>query len=166
MGFEKQRMTIWSTDTVKIIDMNREIKFRGKRTDNGGWVYGYLIHDDVIRDKGIAVGTVNMSGECEVSCDAYRIIPETLGQLVCITPNTSMYVDNSFELYEGDLIRRSDGKDDAVYRIAYENCEFYGLSNEGDEWGLFTYSLGDRRNLERIEIVGNIHDNPDLLTAK
>jgi hypothetical protein len=75
-----------------------------------------------------------------------------------------MYVDNSRELYEGDLIRQKGDK--TVYWVTFESCRFYGISNEGDKWGAFTCSLGEKKSLEKIEIIGNIHDSKELLTAK
>jgi hypothetical protein len=75
-----------------------------------------------------------------------------------------MYVDNSRELYEGDLIRRKGDK--TIYKVVFDHNRFYGISNEGDGWGAFTCSLHDKSHLEKIEIAGNIHDNPDLLTTK
>jgi hypothetical protein len=151
---------------VKTIDMKRDIKFRGKRTDNGKWCTGYF----VIADKKhyIFTGETGLSRVSPAHVLMYEdfvrfeVIPETVGQFVCMIPNTSMYVDNSRELYEGDLIRYKGGK--TVYRVTFKYNRFYGISNEGDEWGVFTCSLGEKKSLERIEIIGNIHDNPDLLT--
>jgi uncharacterized phage protein (TIGR01671 family) len=122
-------------------------------------VYGYLIHDDVIRDKGIAVGTVSMSGECEVSCDGYRIIPETVGQF------TGLLDSKGKEIYEGDVffILSAGRKCFVHYRDKAASFALYGngkISLNEAYW-----FETDVKNSE-VEIIGNIHDNPDLLTVK
>lgn len=129
--------------------MNRIIKFRGKRTDNGGWVYGYLIEYNVIRAKGIAVGTVNMSCECEVSCRAYRVIPATVGQF------TGLCDRNGKEIYEGDILFDGIG---LVFPVTVN--DYHG----------FRFMFGKDMLYRAVsvygEVSGNLHDNPDLLTAK
>lgn len=134
--------------------MKKQIKFRGKRTDTGEWIYGDLLTSD---------GT-----ECEISdwndvvYSRYDVDSETVGQLIGVIPNTSMYVDNSQELYEDDLF--TCGKSKTVYRAVHDGCgEYCGVSNEGDKYGAYTIRLS-RDNVSRrdIKIVGNIHDNPKL----
>lgn len=51
--------------------MNREIEFRGLRTDGQGWVYGFLLTD---RDKELYYITEGI-GTC-----AIEVIPESVGQ--------------------------------------------------------------------------------------
>lgn len=126
----------------------RLIKFRGK-DDSGKWLYGSYIQQDsvIVLDEG---------GEVAVN-------PDTVGQLIGIIPNTSMYVDNSQELYEGDLF--TCGSSRTIYQAVYDGCgEYYGISNKGDEYGPYTIRLS-RENVSRqnIEIVGNVVDNPELL---
>ncbi|MDR1338534.1 MAG: YopX family protein [Prevotellaceae bacterium] len=129
--------------------MNRQIKFRGKRTDNGEWVFGYLVHDCVIRQRGIAVGTNNMSCECEVSCSGCRVIPETVGQF------TGLYDKNGKEIYEGDILDYPHREVRDCNVVTYE------------EWGfMLTHGDGGRFLPYNSEIIGNITDNQDLPTAK
>ena len=54
--------------------MNREILFRGKRKDNGEWVEGYLIHNDII------VTDTYMDDYGEIGIIYYEVIPETVCQ--------------------------------------------------------------------------------------
>jgi hypothetical protein len=136
--------------------MIRQTKFRGKRVDNGEWVCGYLVHADIIRAEGIAVGTTGMSCKCVIHCDGYRVLPETVGQFVCKTLNTSAHANNSDYLYEGDVVTLGESK--TTYKIIRNNYGFFGISNEGDKQGLSTIN-----DLENYEIIGNIHDNPELV---
>ena len=144
--------------------MNRTIKFRGKRVDNKGWAHGYYVVSD--GRHFIFTGETRLSPITAVhklmykDFVRYEVTPETVGRLVCIVPNTSIYVDNSYELYEGDLIKPI--QDNTVYKVVYNYNRFYGVSNESDKYGYFVHSLTEEKHLEILKVIGNIHDNPEL----
>lgn len=59
--------------------MNREIKFKGKRMDNGEWVYGDLLQPTEICD-------ICEIANCEsIDGTRYEVIPDTIGQFTRIT---------------------------------------------------------------------------------
>ena len=71
--------------------MNREIKFRGKRIDNGEWVYGDLLHfgnkTEILRDI-----------QCGPN-ESIKVIPESVNQF------TGLYDKDGKEIYEGDILQ-------------------------------------------------------------
>jgi hypothetical protein len=121
----------------------REIKFRGKRKDTGEWVYGYFTRNDE-------------SGRCYITTQSktggaypWEVDPATVGQY------TGLKDKNGREIYEGDIIFRPN----EVGRIEF--------SEDGSFLIRFPHHLA-RLNAtwEPIEVIGNIHDNPELLEAE
>jgi uncharacterized phage protein (TIGR01671 family) len=153
-------------------------KFRGKRTDNRKWVYGYLLHGDVIRNdsKGMAIGTKSMSCDCEFSCSGYRVIPETVGQF------TGLHDKNGKEIYEDDILEDYREKTVVCYNTRDAsflaiNCSKpsiddslesgrtpYEIFLNGESCVDFDTIIGVCNSIPNV--IGNIHDNPDLLTAE
>lgn len=129
----------------------REIKFRGKRLDNGGWVYGFVAFT---QDKSDAV--VMRLTETESICE--NVAPPTVGQF------TGLYDKNGKEIYEGDIIlERLKGKrkDGDPYEIVFEDCQWFGKN----EYGNCT-SLSLLQDFHEIKVIGNIHDNAESLKTE
>lgn len=117
----------------------REILFRGKQRDNGEWFYGDLIHLNhcvSIRSK-----------DC-----ARSVVPETVGQYTGLTDK------NGVKIFEGDLIRSTETGETAIVQWFSEHSAFMiwcKTSNQVD----FLYEC----EKSIIEVIGNIHDNPELI---
>lgn len=139
----------------------RTIRFRGKRLTDGRWVYGDLIH----ADKGLVnIWTHDAFGnnpedvdECgeEVSVDLC-----TIGQY------TGLHDKNGREIHEGDILRIplldpifgdmiSDAFDNAP--VSFHNGAFVVAYYEG-WYKIYLQDLSDK-----VEVIGNIYDNPKLL---
>ena len=132
----------------------REILFRGKIKGSGEWVEGNLalvkwwldgspitviIPADAYLDPRSGAGTIRY----------VEVIPETVGQW------TGCLDDNKHNIYEGDIVKSWDG---AVYVCRWDQDNFeFGLMNEKESFGM-AYIFPN------VEVIGNIHDNPELLT--
>ena len=134
----------------------REIKFRGKRIDDGKWEQGYLINDNEIR-------AINES--LNIWYDA-QVDEFTIGQF------TGLYDKNGKEIYEGDILKLFDKWSGNTWYAKVEFGNPYGEYSWGWE---FVYIKGDKVNTDCLlwvemeetgaycEVIGNIYDNPELI---
>ena len=145
----------------------REILFRGKRCDNGEWVQGYYIradhhwHNHGIHKDWITLGA-SANGGWFALHNKYAVKAETIGQFTGLTDN------NGKKIFEGDVVRVlgnqqvDDWKNvDYVALIAFLDGGFCAIDGTVKEHGFRRYALA--RMDFSLEIIGNIHDNPELL---
>lgn len=139
----------------------REILFRGKRVDNGEWVYGYLSKS---RLQGYENNTLQPSIDREESGVMITsvVIPETVGQY------TGLNDKNGKRIFEGDIVIAKSviENNTSVYKINFSETDAWFGFESLDGGALFSLNellekeLGDEIE---IEVIGNIHDNPELL---
>lgn len=147
----------------------REILFRGKRVDNGEWVNGYFIkanhhwHEHGVHEDWIAVDTIQNGGWCNVR-GKYAVIPETVGQY------TGLNIGNE-KLFEGDIVEWHEDYDD---KWGYSQT---AVGRSVVIWDKENFCWAFETNAEYIQpfndwnwnssyIIGNIHDNPELLKER
>ena len=128
--------------------MKREILFRGKRADNGEWVYGNLIDSDSIVGK-----IVDFDGEYFIPEFWYKVDPETVGQFTGITDK------NGTKIFDGDIVRfYDDSEDELTNGVVVFNADFcsFCVSINGHEDVMLMAHW-------QYEVIGNIYDNKELL---
>jgi uncharacterized phage protein (TIGR01671 family) len=118
----------------------REILFRGKRVENGEWVEGFV--------RQYKAETKYFIEESIEGRD-WKVIPETVGQY------TGLCDKNGKKIFEGDIVRDCDGR---IYDIKYFDFEWIAEQPKS-----FWINI---KHLKPCEIIGNIHDNPELLEVE
>lgn len=126
----------------------RESLFRGKRVDNGEWVYGYLI-SYVLGATPIIVRNVYMEDNCSLEFDYEHVDHETVGEF------TGLLDKNGKKIFEGDVLRFHNRSNYPVFWDA--DFAAFGSCYYDDFDPLSKY---DNR---KIKVIGNIHDNPELV---
>lgn len=130
--------------------MNRTIKFRGKRCKDGEWVYGSYVESNTSWNKGkphkswILPSPMTNGGWFSIR-GAYPVIDETVGQF------TGHKDCNGKEVYEGDILETNKG---LVALVTFDKADVFMLGDEDPDF-MFSFS--------KMEIIGNIYDNPELL---
>lgn len=137
----------------------REILFRGKRRDNGEWIIGYYLVVDSV--SYILPERYFLNGIIEVD-------PSTIGQYPGLTDK------NGKKIFEGDICDFTvfDCFDnDTQYRgvVVYDGSRFMLWKSAESEYygadGGFDLDWVIAQD-DEFEIVGNIHDTPELLEKK
>lgn len=121
----------------------RTIKFRGKWQDSGEWKYGNLI-----------CSQDGMTAAIQDDKFTYRVITDTIGQFI----GQKDAVGN--EIYEGDIIESAKQiRHQIVYDSDLATFKAKGINN-------WAYCPIDKDWLAAFQkkVVGNIHDNPELLS--
>ena len=147
----------------------RKILFRGKRIDNGEWVEGYFVHcksqfdDESGRTAEIIPHCSDRIYKGEYnSFDVFEVILETVGQYTGLTDK------NGTKIFEGDILKyQINIKTAIVGKIVFLCGAFVFESEELDrECDIAFATFADDEIAlpeDCIEVIGNIHDNPELL---
>lgn len=116
----------------------REILFRGKRKDNGWWIYGSLQCF-----KGFSIFDEDFK-------NFFAVSHETIGQY------TGLMDGNGKQIFEGDIVKgyNTFHHREEQYIVRYKMFGFFFCENE-NEW--------HPDYIEEMRVIGNVHDNPELI---
>lgn len=143
----------------------REILFRGKLKDKDEWIGEWIegiycpCSWDLYMRRVEKPRIIILSNKGKTDGLWREVIPETVGQY------TGLIDKNDKRIFEGDIVKVTYTSSDGETRtettlVKYDeiDCCFYPMRwNERCEW--CDYST----EIKEIEVIGNIHDNPELL---
>ncbi|KAA6337482.1 hypothetical protein EZS27_014443 [termite gut metagenome] len=142
--------------------MNREIKFRGKNKESGEWCFGsFLIIDNnknkPLRRKPIIKEYKILS---YIPGDRYTdgwqkisINQKTIGQF------TGLKDKNGKEIYENDIVKlKNTGTMLVIYKTAKASFTLIKFTDRA-----YDYYFGEAVDASECEVIGNIHDNSELI---
>ena len=130
----------------------REIIFRGKQLDNGKWVYGSFCMDAREQFNGLCGvdGFIRLYDKAKGKMQSHEVDRETVGQY------TGLLDKNGERIFEGDVLT-VDGEDGFFVLEFQEDTARFVMSGDSavvDFDNFWSYE---------VEVIGNIHDNPELL---
>ena len=147
----------------------REILFKGKKKDNGEWIEGYLLDGGMPGEKRIFIGKL-VIGKWTVMADEFdEVDPDTICQFTGLTDK------NGKKIWESDIISYQRDNDDCpfpnkdtkkrfgkVFYQGFRSTFAIGMGKNGSK------SINDDlwkyvQNENRVEVIGNQFDNPELL---
>lgn len=138
--------------------MQREIKFRGKRVDNGEWVYGlpvnYCNKTYILVLTGFEEERVYEQYPHKEMWP-YEVITETVGQY------TGLKDKNGNEIYEGDIVEYEDYSGGMyIFKEQPKGRGVIKINNLLN--GIYLKGLGTFEG-NKVEVINKIYDNPELL---
>ena len=124
----------------------REILFRGQRKDNGEWIEGYYVR--LGEHHYILTGKLDITKGFPIFVH-YEVLPETVGQYTGLTDK------NGKKIFEGVIVSFNE--------------YHYSIEWKKERCGFGFRETADRLleiDGEHCEVIGNIHDCPELLKGK
>ena len=131
----------------------RIIKFRGKKKQTGEWLYGDLMNDNIGGSYIYPIDAENLYKE-------NAVIPDSVGQFTGLKTKATPLNPEQKDIYEGDILRVPQTEFHIEYngKVVFERGRFLVESIfSGSKWNL------ENAISDGAEIIGNVHDNPELL---
>lgn len=132
----------------------REIVFRGKKKGDGKWIQG-LLFANIFKNPVIRYFKEFPFQNCLPLQKDYEVLPETVGQYTGLTDK------NGRKIFENDIV--------IVTTINIDEEDGYGIIVWDEDAARYIIELlsividFDNVYGHEVEVIGNIHDNPELL---
>jgi len=127
--------------------MERESKFRAIDEATGKFVYGFLLGKKVI-------GSIDYDGDGCYTITSTIIKTDTVGQF------TGLVDKNDKHIYSGDIILNGLGGTWRVTGLDGGSFDLFGICNKYKGKQFLISALNNS-----AEVIGNIHENPELLKS-
>lgn len=125
----------------------REILFRGRQADTGKWVYGYFFED---------IGAFIKERSSSVTTDTHLVEKASVGQYTGLKDRSGQ------KIFEGDILSLPEEEYANIkLLVEFRDCG-WKLRWHGDKNFNHELAAWDGKRLN-FKVVGNIHDNPELL---
>ena len=128
----------------------REILFRGKDFSgviNHNWCFGSL--DTIENDRAIIIYSDRFGNKCRIFVD-----PSTIGEY------TGLKDKNGKRIFEGDIVTTKFNERNKPYATIYDEELAAFIGRDKNNFNFTTLGCIDN---SLIEIIGNIHDSPEML---
>lgn len=126
--------------------------YRGKRKDNGEWIEGFL----VVIGKLYYILTGKVDITKGVALERFEVIPSTVGQFTGLSDKTGK------RIFEGDICRNT--KTGEIVSVKWHGTMAGYVWSKPKNDNKHLYDFGELfRVYDKYEVIGNIHDNPELL---
>ena len=145
----------------------REIIFRGKRTDNGEWVQGYLV-----KGRKAYIVTFYASAYMVVSPSCHASVDFVVVDLETVEQYTGVNDINNVQMFEGDIVDVLIGTavrfpEPVRYKAVVDFKEgAFGLKYFRGVVEEFTPFASYYKPNVTFTVIGNIHDNKELLEVE
>lgn len=133
----------------------REILFRGQRTDNKKWVYGYytVFIEGIRKNHCIISENKDAKGLLDSKQIKYYVIPKTVGQFTGLLDK---------KIFEGDILKvKFRNRKEFVVEVYYDNIVAqFKVRNLTIKFHYYNW-LSEVES--KCEVIGNIFENPELV---
>lgn len=133
--------------------MNRKISFRGKSIGTGEWLYGYLFNYGLTAPSNVPCISVCVPKSWKETYSLYTVHPDTIGQY------TGLKDKNGKKIFEGDIVTIGS---DLKAMVIWFNGSFR-FQDELSSKATYFDDMGSVMRDYDVTVIGNIHDNPELL---
>lgn len=130
----------------------REILFRGKRIDKNQWVYGSYCYAELLNKSGYEHLIIEQSAEGK----SHNVVVESVGQY------TGLKDKNGKRIFEGDILRLAYHPEKDVI-IEWHDARFMFRKRNKPKDNGYERLCCVQNTVDHLKVIGNIHDNPELL---